>query len=272
MKLTLLILGVLFVAAFTAQSGDILDTLSHRFLFKSDLSRRIYVASLSNDNRVFQLAYGLKRRKMYDEIRQYIHPNVQQLVLYGTSSFYIMVGKTYRDSLMDDFYDYFLSSLRYEDQDRRDDKSTYVNVHTAGWQNKRWKLTPKSTVYGGISFIVSLATDENTKYDHVNQKGWQLTAQRLLQFDMRSDQSSNIFSRKAGEDSNTWLLYPINGGDSFLFALSRDDNKFDHVDQTGWFMDIGDERTTGQNPDDFSNYVIISEFEPMYSWNIRFAG
>jgi len=234
---------------------------------KTDTGRRLYLAQFQNDPRVFQIAYGLKRLGKIDMIRQFFHPNVQEIVLYGNQPFYITVGSLVGGAL-DAAYDWYLSCARYQDNDKRDTSSTYCNVHGPGWQNKRWFFTPVNRVYPDGTFFINMAIDE-TKTDGVDQTGWSLAAKRLTQFDARSATTSRILIQGGAVTSNTWILNPVNGGDSFMIQLARDDPNSDGVSQTGWFLDVGEARQNAENPDDISNYAILQAQRSAHMWNIR---
>jgi hypothetical protein len=250
---------------------NLLDALAHRFLFRSDPGRRAYIASLASDDRLFQIAYGLKRRGLYDLIRQYFHPSIQNIVLYGANSYYIMISKTFPGGARDALADWSLTSLRYQDLDRRDGASTYVNLHSPGWVNKQWKFVPTLSSYGGLAFFIVFAKEEYIGYDGVNQNGWSLSAVRRLNSDKRDGTSTFLNAHAAPIQSNTFILTPVLGGDSFLISLARDDLRLDGVDQTGWFMDVADVRKNPTDAEDTGFYVKVASGIPKYFWAIRFV-
>jgi hypothetical protein len=250
---------------------NLLDALAHRFLFRSDSARRQYIASLAADDRLFQVAYGCKRRGLYDLIRQYFHPSVAQIVLYGSNSFYIQVGRTFPGGQRDAISDWHLSSLRYQDFDRRDGASTYVNAHVPMWINKQWKLIPTISSYGGMAFYITFANEQYIGYDGVNQKGWSLSAVRRLTSDKRDATSTFVSLHAAPIQSNTWTLTPVLGGDSYIISLARDDLRLDGVDQTSWCLDVADVRKNPTDAEDQGLYIKVAQGPPSHSWVIRFA-
>jgi hypothetical protein len=252
-------------------STNLLDALAHRFLFRSDTGRRAYIASLAADDRLFQVAIGLKRRGAFDLIRQYFHPSVQQLVLYSANSFYIQVGGTFPAGTKDSTSNWFLSSLRYQDLDRRDTTSTYINAHVHGWINKEWQFVPTLSSYGGMAFYIVFAKEEYIGYDGVNQQGWSLSAVRRLNTDKRDATSTFVSLHAAPIQSNTWTLTPVLGGDSYLISLARDDLRLDGVDQTGWYLDLADVRKNPVDAEDLGFYMQVTQNQPSHSFVIRFA-
>jgi hypothetical protein len=269
MKLTSLLPIALLLLVANAQLGitDSADTLAARFIEKSDTGRRLLMSQYANDPRVFQVAYGLRRAGKIDMIRQFFHPSVQDLVLYGNQPFYVQVGPLV-DGTLDSAYDWFMSCARYQDDDKRDASSTYCHTHVPGWQNKRFFFTPVNRVYPDGTFFINMAADE-TQTDGVNQAGWSLNAKRLTQFDARDAVSTRVSIQAGAVTSNTWILTPVNSGDSFTIQLARDDPNSDGIVQNGWYLDIGESRSNAMNPDDISNYLIIQAGKPVHTWNIR---
>jgi hypothetical protein len=256
-----------------AQSGtqiNMLDALAHNFLYKSDNARRQYVSSLADNERIFQLAFGLKRIGQFDLIRQYFHPNIQMLVLYSANQFYVTVGRQFPSGLLDNLYGFFLTSLRYQDVDIRDSTSTYLTAHAPGWVNKRWKFIPTVSTYGGMTFFMTFTGEEFDGYDNVDQSGWSVAAVRRVEGDKRSSTSTYLNVQQGPGQSNLFSLIPVRGGDCFLVALSRDDLVLDRVDQTGWFMALGEDRPMGADPEDIAKYVVLTK-SSNYCWNLAFA-
>jgi len=311
-----LIFGLLAIAAFAMQDAS--DTLANRFLFKSAEDRRAMIDAIyigPTPTQIFQLAYGLKRQKQYDVIRAYFHPNIADIVLYGSYSFYIQYDRKasrtngeWFDGGVDTtqgsagntnlIFEYYLSAHRYFDQDKRDELSTYVNVHSAGWGAKRWKLTPVATTFAGTGFYISLVVDEH-KYDGINQAGWYLSLQRLVAFDKGNHaipaNSANgadrtrVIVHAPPVETNVWVLTPVDRGDSFLMQLGTDDNMFDAVDQSKWFLDVvtnpQGQEITDRRPGnaalfDDSYYVsamrnpaaVAQAHNSLHSWRITFGG
>lgn len=292
MKTYLLILGLLFVSVLSTE--DAADTLASRFIFKSDTDRRLLVdfTFKTNPTQIFQLCYGLKRQKLYDLIRAYFHPNIANIVLYGSYSFFIQYNRqvgfngkepsTVPGAPIASTYGYYLSSHRYFDQDKRSEKSTYVNIHSFGWGAKRWRLTPVASTYSGTAFYISLVTDEH-KYDGADQTGWFLTLQRLVAFDKFNTDNSHLLLMAPPCQSNVWTLTPVDRGDSFIITLAFDDNQYDGVSQSGWSLDyipnMDSERRAADVPDyDDSYYVVaankigVNPPAAYNSWRITFAG
>jgi hypothetical protein len=292
MKTTLLILGLLFVTALSTE--DAADTLASRFIFKSDTDRRLLIdfTFRTNPTQVFQLAYGLKRQRLYDLIRAYFHPNIANLVLYGSYSFFIQYHKpvvfnggkepiTDPNAAADEKTGYYLSAHRYFDQDKRSEKSTYVNLHSFGWGAKRWRFTPVASTYSGTAFYITLVTDEH-KYDGTDQSGWFLCLQRLVAFDKKDNYNSHVMLMAPPVQSNVWTLTPVDRGHAFLITLSFDDNQYDGVAQSGFSLDYipldnSEVRANDKNGFDDSVYAMAVDKAsklkgPYTSWTITFAG
>jgi hypothetical protein len=293
MKIELLILGLLMVSVLSTETeGDAADTLAARFIFKTDADRRLMIdfTFRTNPTQIFQLAYGLKRQKLYDLIRAYLHPNIANIVLYGSYSFFIQYNKPVAWNLREpvstnvapsSVYGYYLSAHRYFDQDKRSEKSTYANIHSFGWGAKRWRLTPVASTYAGTAFYISLVIDEH-QYDSIDQAGWFLTLQRLVAFDKYDSQTSHLILMAPPCQSNVWTLTPVDRGDSFLITLSFDDNQYDGVSQTGFSLDYiagvdSERRSSDVNGFDDSYYCSAvnkapGALGPYNSWRVTFAG
>jgi hypothetical protein len=290
MKTTFLILGLLFVSVLSTE--DAADTLASRFIFKSDTDRRLMIdfTFKTNPTQIFQLAYGLKRQKLYDLIRAYLHPNIANIVLYGSYSFFIQYNRPVAfngkepvtaGGAVGPAFGYYLSAHRYLDQDKRSEKSTYVNVHTFGWGAKRWRLTPVASTYSGTAFYISLVTDEH-KYDGTDQSGWFLTLQRLVAFDKLDGSNSHLLLMAPPCQSNVWSLTPVDRGEAFLITLGFDDNQYDGVSQTGFSLDFitnaDSERRASDVVDFDDSYYCVASNKAQgnqgnyNSWRITFAG
>jgi hypothetical protein len=271
MKTEFLLFAIFAIAlANTLPLIDSSDTLAGLFISKTDTARRLNVRDLENDPRIFQLAYGLKRQSRYDLIRQFLHPNIQDIVLYGSQPFYITVG-TNDEGGIDATYDWFLSADRYADNDRRDTTSTYVMVHAPGYQNKRWLLTPVDVVYPSGSFFIQMYADE-TLADTVDQTNWYLTAARVVGFDISGAAASHLIIQQGSVDSNAWVLTPQLGGDCFAIQLAQDGTVNDGNDMTGWFVSRGESKTNvNSDPDNISLYAVIQAAIPSHLWNIKMA-
>jgi len=239
------LLAVIFLGAVWAQ--DAADTTASRFLARGDGDRRIMIDQIFKQNavQIFQLAYGLKRLKLYDIIRAYMPPSIVDIVLYGSYSFFLRTGAPagilngeFVTGAPDTLSNLFLSAHRYYDGDKRDTyTSTYVHWHTAGFGAKRWILTPVASSFSGTAFFISLAADE-LKYDGIDQSGWLLAAQRFTSFDKVDNTFSHAFISQPPIASNVWVLTPVDRGDSFVISLAFDQNQLDGISQTGWYLDF----------------------------------
>jgi hypothetical protein len=271
---------------------DAADMTASRFLARGDGDRRVILNQMyaTNPVQIFQLAYGMKRLKLYDLIRAYLPPSVAEIVLYGSYSFTIKTGTLasvqggelstngFSPDIMTNLY---LSAHRYYDGDKRDSKSsTYVHWHTAGQGGKRWKLTPVASTYAGTAFFCSLAADE-LKYDGIDQTGWLLAAQRYSLFDKIDPNFSHGFISAPPISSNVWVLTPVDRGDSFVMSLAFDENQLDGIAQTRWVLGFNptnlaaDRRPNDPNTYDDSYYVTYNNPAGATSFRtvkIHFAG
>jgi len=291
MKLTLALTALLFLSA-AVYAQDAADSTAARFLARGDGDRRQVVNQIfaTNPVQIFQLAYGLKRLKLYDIIRAYMPPSIVDIVLYGAYSFFLKTGVacavnqgefTTANAVNDALTGLYLTAHRYYDGDKRDSRtSTYVHWHTAGFGAKRWKLTPVASSYAGTAFFISLAADE-LKYDGIDQTGWLLAAQRYSLFDKVDPNFSHGFISVPPISSNVWVLTPVDRGDSFVISLAFDENQLDGISQTRWFLDynplnvLTDRRPNDVNTHDDSYYVTYNNKNGVNSFRsikVVFAG
>jgi hypothetical protein len=289
MKITIAVLSLIFCAVL---AQDAADYTAQRFLGRGDGDRRTIINQMFTTNpvQIFQLAYGMKRLKLWDLIRAYMPPSVSEIVLYGSYSFFLKTGPlatvqngeySTAGSSPDPLTGFYLSAHRYYDGDKRDSRtSTYVHWHTAGFAGKRWKLTPVASTFAGTAFFISLACDE-LKYDGIDQTGWLLAAQRYTTFDKADPNFSHAFIAAPPISSNVWVLTPVDRGDSYVITLAFDENQLDGISQTRWALDynpvnvLADRRPNDPLTNDDSYYATYNNkasATTFRSVKIQFAG
>jgi hypothetical protein len=129
--------------------------------------------------------------------------------------------------------------------DERNSGSTFVCVHTPGWDGRLWQFAPQ-----GHGHTIRFADTRD------GQQGWLLSAHRHNRYDVIDENTTAVMIHKPGWDGRTWSLHHIKGDHyTIRFAEPRDG-------QNNWGLSVSAlERNSG------SDWVCIAR-DDADVWNI----